>query len=77
MKKGKLYIGKSTRIIILCTGAGKAKHPSFSGTVVQNPDPLSSMQQGDNAGTWAMNSFEEYDKAVNLRSKDTTSYETC
>jgi len=77
MKKGKLYIGKSNRLIILCTGAGKAPYPSFSGTVVESNDPLSSIKQGEYSATWNVDLFEDYDKAVNLRSQDTVTYETC
>ena len=77
MKKGLLYVGKSNRLIVLCTGAGKAKHPSFSGVVVESNDPLSSIKQGDFSETWNVDSFEGYDKAVNIRSQNNTMYETC
>jgi len=77
MRKGILYIGISNRLVILCTGAGNASYPSFSGTVVQSNDPLSSIKQGDHSRTWNIASFEEYDKAVNLRSQDNVTYETC
>jgi len=75
MKKGKLYAGGG--VIVLCTGAGKAKYPSFSGTVVESSDPLNSIKQGEHSTTWGEGSFKDYDKAVNLRSKNTETFETC
>ena len=75
MKKGKLY--SNNILIVLCTGAGTGKHPTFSGTVVQSADPQNSIKQGEHSTTWNVASFDDYDKAVNLRSLDSTSYETC